>query len=881
MRRSLRCLTGLVLLQVATANSQVTFLDKSAELGFTGTAGRWAVAWADYNNDGYADLYDGYTWKNNEGKGFTKLAHPHRSTGIFADYDNDGYLDLFISDSQASLALYRNMSGTGEFTKQKLPTMPMDTSMCLAWADLNGDGYVDLYVGGGNPGAQTDAVYMSHDGNFFTVKPFGGNLYTRGVNACDYDEDHDMDVLASRYWFQANQLWQNDGAGNLTDVGGAAGVHGAGHTISAAFADMDNDGHFDLFACNFNHHDNRRSEDAILYKNMGPEGSWQFDRKFTFGGGDWQESYASCALADYDNDGDVDIFITTVYGGNHARLYRNDGNWTFTNVTAAQGLGGIGSSMNYQAAWGDYDNDGDMDLVTDGRLFQNQGNANHWLRVRLVGNGRGVNHAAIGAQVRIVVPDLGTLVRQVESGTGQGNQNDLTLHFGLGSHASPVDLEISWPDGTSQTVASVAVDQTVKVFYAQIRGATWIDTDSDGVRDDGERGVADRKIYLDQNHNGQFDDGETSAITDSNGEYAFTNVLPGTHTVAQVTEGPGAQTYPADAGTHVVVLQAGGSVELINFGNQPQIRGTKWHDTDGDGVRDDDEPGLAGRTIFLDENNNSRLDYNGLSSECVGNPVADGWTEHVLNGTNVKFDTPEVGSLRWHGNAGGGLSTGTAGTYKKNTKAGGWVIEWATNRVATGGDATRETVVLIDDDTNMIRVQFDADPADGGGVTLLDGMPVAGGGGSSVRFAYDVKSGYHVFRLQRKKGSATVELYVDDVLAGSITPVAAAMPWADASNLNNVYWGNSRWEQDFDYFRMGAGDVPFTELTATTDADGAYAFGGLVPGTYRVAQVTQKGWTQTYPPAPGTHAVNVTAGAMATGIDFGNQPRPAASHGAK
>ena len=180
---------------------------------------------------------------------------------------------------------------------------------------------------------------------------------------------------------------------------------------------------------------------------------------------DWQESYASCALADYDNDGDVDIFITTVYNGDHARLYRNDGNWTFTNVTADEGLGGIGNTMNYQAAWGDYDNDGDVDLVTDGRLFQNQGNAHHWLRVRLTGHGHKVNHAAIGAQVRIVVPTLGTLVRQVESGTGQGNQNDLILHFGLGNHADPVDLNISWPDGKRQTVTRVKVNQTVMVSY--------------------------------------------------------------------------------------------------------------------------------------------------------------------------------------------------------------------------------------------------------------------------------------------------------------------------------------------------------------------------------------------------------------------------------
>ena len=307
--------------------------------------------------------------------------------------------------------------------------MPMDCSMCLAWADLNGDGYVDLYVGGGNPSAQTDAVFMNHDGNFFTVETVRRQPCTHaGVNACDYDEDNDMDVLAARYWFQAQP-----NCGKTTEPETSPmSVEGQEFTApgirsALAFADMDNDGHFDLFACNFNHHDNRRSEDAILYKNLGARRQLAIRQKIHLRRGRLQESYASCALADYDNDGDMDIFITTVYGGDHARLYRNDGDWSFTNVTAAEGLGGIGSSMNYQAAWGDYDNDGDVDLVTDGRLFQNQGNANHWLRVRLTGNGHDVNHAAIGAQVRIVVPDLGTLVRQVESGTGQGNQSDLVM----------------------------------------------------------------------------------------------------------------------------------------------------------------------------------------------------------------------------------------------------------------------------------------------------------------------------------------------------------------------------------------------------------------------------------------------------------------------
>ena len=92
----------------------------------------------------------------------------------------------------------------------------------------------------------------------------------------------------------------------------------------------------------------------------------------------------------------------------------------------------------------------------------NEGNDNHWLKVRLVGDGERVNRSAIGAQVRIELGD-DTLTRQVEAGTGEGNQNDLTLHFGLGEWEEDVDLEILWPGGTRERVNGVAVDQTVVV----------------------------------------------------------------------------------------------------------------------------------------------------------------------------------------------------------------------------------------------------------------------------------------------------------------------------------------------------------------------------------------------------------------------------------
>ena len=146
-------------------------------------------------------------------------------------------------------------------------------------------------------------------------------------------------------------------------------------------------------------------------------------------------------------------------------MYRNNGNWDFNDVTVAENLGSI--SGTYQAAWADFDNDGDVDLMIDGKLFVNNlSNSNHWLKVHLHGNGESINSAAIGAQARITLPGNYIITRQVEGATGQGNQNDLTLHFGLGSHSAPVDIEIIWPNGTTHTEENVSVDQLVTIVAA-------------------------------------------------------------------------------------------------------------------------------------------------------------------------------------------------------------------------------------------------------------------------------------------------------------------------------------------------------------------------------------------------------------------------------
>ena len=452
--------TATRLLALHATGSRSSFINVNERVGLKLSGSH--IAWGDIDNDGWVDLFDGRTHLSYDGECFA-TGDGGLGACVHADIDNDNWLDRLGSGKYCL-----NLQGTGRFACSAFD-MPTQSSMSQCFADLDGDGFVDAFIAGGAGNGQLDSVCMNENGDGFSCYPIGGNLYSRGATACDYDEDGDVDVFVSRYWFQPNHLFQNDGAGNLQDVCGYAGVCGAGHTISSAWGDFDNDGHFDIFACNFNHHDFRRSEDAILYRNTGPDRGWRFENIFTFDGGDWQESYASCTLADYDNDGRLDIFISTVYGGDYSRLYHNDGIgttvsgrtvWKFSNVTTGEGLGLLGPT--YQAGWGDYDNDGDMDLVTNGKLFENLGNNNHWLKLRLIGNGQTVNRAAIGAQARIEVPEIGIVARQVSSGVGQGNQNELTLHFGLGAHDSTVEVRIAWPDGTAQTISS-EVDRLVVV----------------------------------------------------------------------------------------------------------------------------------------------------------------------------------------------------------------------------------------------------------------------------------------------------------------------------------------------------------------------------------------------------------------------------------
>ena len=468
------------------------FQDVTSSVGLSGFGGD-SVAWGDYDNDGYADLFGSAPYHNNGGTSFTRISsasHPPAAT--VGDYNNDGYLDVagYANESSSSPVLQSYNGSTWVNESYKFTGDPTYRSFSNVWGDFNGDGYLDFYATGmtSNSGwwdpvapiESSDFIWFSNQTNSFSqtwTSPATG--YTRGVTTCDFDEDGDLDVYTSNYWITANNLWQNDGAGNFVDVGGTHGVrtsnahYSYGHGIGSAWGDFDNDGHFDIYASNLAHQDSRINPLSRFFRNQGPGGDYHF-QDMGQAGIAWQETYASAATADFDNDGYLDIFVTTIatagYGdpSEHCVLYRNNGDWTFTDVTSDYGLAEARST--FQAAWGDYNNDGYLDVFTAGKLFRNPGGSNHWLKVKLVG-GNGefarVNHAAIGAQVRIKVDGLGTISRQITASTGQGNQDDLTLHFGLGEHDGPVDLEILWPDGTSQIISGVTVDRAVTVYIPE------------------------------------------------------------------------------------------------------------------------------------------------------------------------------------------------------------------------------------------------------------------------------------------------------------------------------------------------------------------------------------------------------------------------------
>ena len=396
--------------------------------------------------------------------------------GTWGDFNNDGNLDLFVTNRQPGSGppvgnfLYLGMGDTS-FTKITVgsPVTDRANSNSSSWVDVDNDGHLDLFVvnfqqdnflyrNSGPPGftfTRIDSGAIVRDGNNFSI-----------VGAwADVNNDRKPDVFIGNSGTQNDVLFINEGNGGLA----ATGITDGRATLGASWGDYDNDGYPDLFVTNYLNQNN------ILYRNSGPPGFTLVPVDTGALVHDGGNSVGS-VWGDFDNDGDLDLFVAN--DGGVPFLYLNNGppGYGFTKVTTGDLVNTVANSFGCAAA--DYDNDGALDLFIANRLnqrsflYRNDGNSNHWVTMRCVGVT--TNRAAIGAKVRILATIGGTprwQLREVEAQTGYNSQT-LWLHFGFGNAAVIDSARIEWPSGQADVLTGLAPDRIITVTEG--RGVTGV-----------------------------------------------------------------------------------------------------------------------------------------------------------------------------------------------------------------------------------------------------------------------------------------------------------------------------------------------------------------------------------------------------------------------
>jgi hypothetical protein len=447
-------------------------------------------AWVDYDNDGFIDLFDSnynifqqlpsYLYRNNGNGTFTRQTNGNlvryvgsTVTSAWADYDNDGFADVFIPDETARDFLYRN-NGDGTFTNVAPFVLPAATNSFTwnaAWGDYDNDGHLDLFTSGSiSPSPQSipgrNLLYHNNGNGTFTRITNG--IVVNDVQFCvgtawaDYDNDGALDLFVVKALGTnsgtANRLYHNEGNGTFVRVTNGSIATDLGSGLGCAWGDYNNDGFFDLFV------PNEMGLKSFLYRNNG-------DGSFTkIAQGEVVNTVTqslAAAWADYDNDGYLDLLVVNGrMGFNANHLYRNNGNETFSRVTSVTPATDLGTW--HGATWGDYDNDGFLDLFaanwgSPNALYHNNGNSNAWLKVKL--RGTVSNRSGIGAKARVKATIGGGVrwqMRQVSGGDGV-IQNSTLAHFGLGNATNIDVVRIEWPSGIVQEMTNVAVRQLLTI----------------------------------------------------------------------------------------------------------------------------------------------------------------------------------------------------------------------------------------------------------------------------------------------------------------------------------------------------------------------------------------------------------------------------------
>jgi enediyne biosynthesis protein E4 len=468
---------------------------------------------ASYSNRLFRNNGDGTFTDVTEKAGLAGVGY---SMGVAAgDYDNDGFVDLYVAGVNRNQLFHNNRDGTFTDVTEKagvggfVPKLGKAWSVAAGWFDYNNDGLLDLFVVNYlNYGIKTAAlcvqqrlpVYCSPvdflgtpnilyrnngDGTFTDVsdqsriaKYVGKGM---GVAFADYDSDGYTDIFVSNDTFE-NYLLHNNGDGTFTNVAVLAGVayNAFGKAIAGMgvdFRDIDNDGKPDIFETAM------FGESFPLYKNLG---NGQFQDVSGAAGLSALTSRSTgwgVGIFDFDNDGNKDLFTVNADILDNAmdiahrpyplpnRVFRNQGNMTFEDVSSKAGSSFSVPAAHRSAAFGDLDNDGKTDAVVtvlngppeiwmNRSSAQNGGNRNHWIILKLVGVKS--NRDGLGTRVKITT-SLGAQYNHATTAVSYNSSSDKRVHFGLGSAALVESIELTWPSGIKQVLKNVNADQILTV----------------------------------------------------------------------------------------------------------------------------------------------------------------------------------------------------------------------------------------------------------------------------------------------------------------------------------------------------------------------------------------------------------------------------------
>jgi hypothetical protein len=456
---------------------------------------------ASYHNRLYRNLGN---WKFQDVTARAGVAGSGYNMGAAAaDYDNDGFTDLFVTGLNRNI-LYRNRGdGTFEDVTKKAglePGAPQPWSIAAGWFDYDNDGWLDLFVTTyvrWNPAAEPycgepgkfrtychpkyyqglpNLLYHNNgDGTFTDVSTASGiSAHVgkgMGVAFADYDQDGDLDVIVANDTVP-NFLFRNDGGAKFAEVGLRAGVgfNDDGRALSSMgvdFRDVDNDGREDLFITALS------NETYPLYRNLGKGLFADVTYPSRVGRATLALSGWAAGIYDFNNDGWKDLFAangdvndnTEVFSSRRSRqpnsVLINLGDGTFDSSVLT------GAGLHRGAAFSDFDDDGRIDVVVTrlnepARLLRNtSGGANHWLGLRLTG--RRSNRDAIGARVRVVTASGRELWNHVTTTVGYAGSSDPRIHFGFGPESRVKHIEIRWPSGAVQKLENLAADRYLRV----------------------------------------------------------------------------------------------------------------------------------------------------------------------------------------------------------------------------------------------------------------------------------------------------------------------------------------------------------------------------------------------------------------------------------